>query len=156
MKRKNRNDSTDAAIDAFEQAGKPIPVPEGITLRDESEKVIWGQFSRARARSAWRDFDLVILAKVVRLESDIRKHLATLDEEGPIVRNQRGTQIENPMFRVVDTLQRQQLALIRSMSLTQTGTDARTLNASAENERDAEDAIRNDSIESLLARPLPN
>lgn len=156
MARKPRSDSATALIDAFENANKSIPLPDGVILRDESEKIIWDQFCKARARSAWRDFDLVILAKVVRLEADIRKHQETLDKSGPLIRNKRETLIENPLLRVVDTLQRQQLALIRSMSLTQTGTDPRTLNASANNERDAANALADNSIESLLASPLPN
>jgi hypothetical protein len=156
MARRPRSDSTDAIIDDFGNAGKSIPLPAGVVLRDETEKVIWDQFCKARSRSAWRDFDLVILAKVVRLEADIRRHQETLDKSGPLIRNKRETLIENPLLRVVDTLQRQQLALIRSMSLTQTGNDPRTLNASSDNERDAVNALGNDSLESLLARPLPN
>ena len=156
MSRKTRSDSATALIDAFGNADKTIPLPDGVELRDESERVIWDQFTRARSRDSWRDFDLVILAKVVRLEADIRRFLGQLDAEGALIENKRGTKIENPLFRVVDTLQRQQLALIRSMSLNQTASDPRTLNNSSKNERDAEGALAGDSIEDLLARPMPN
>lgn len=146
-----------AAVQAFDNlADLPMPLPEGVELRDDVERVLWDQFTRARSRDSWRDFDLVILAKTVRLEADIRRFLAQLDVEGPLIENKRGTMIENPLFRVVDTLQRQQLALIRSMSLNQTGTDARTLNNSAKAEREAEEALAGQSIESLLAKPMPN
>lgn len=156
MTRKQRTDSVTAAVTAFENAGAFIPLPEGVELRDDEERTLWGQFTRARSRDSWRDFDLVILAKVVRLEADIRRYLAQLDVDGPLIENKRGTLIENPMFRVVDTLQRQQLALIRSMSLNQTATDARTLNNSAKAEREAEAAFEGHNIESLLAKPMPN
>ena len=56
------------------ELSEKIPLPEGVVLRTEDEIVIWGQFTRARAREGWRDFDLLLVAKAVRLEADIRKH----------------------------------------------------------------------------------
>ena len=105
-----------------------VALPTGVTLRSEDEMVIWEQFTRARTREGWRDFDLLIVAKAVRLEADIRKYQMMLDKSSPIVKNDKGTQITNPFFAVIDNLQRQQLALIRSLSLNQTGQDPRTLN----------------------------
>ncbi len=106
-----------------------VPLPEGVILRDEQEMVIWQQFTRARARNDWRDFDLLLLAKAVRTEADIRRHQQMLDRTGPIVKNPKGTPIMNPLFTIIDSLQRQQLAIIRSLSLSQTVTDPRTKNA---------------------------
>jgi len=34
-----------------------IPLPAGVELRSEAELIIWHQFTRARARSDWRDMD---------------------------------------------------------------------------------------------------
>ncbi len=105
-----------------------IALPAGVVLRNEAEMVIWEQFTRARTRDGWRDFDLLIVAKAVRLEADIRKYQTALDRSSAIVKNEKGTQIVNPFFAVIDNLQRQQLALIRSLSLNQAGPDPRTLN----------------------------
>jgi hypothetical protein len=52
-----------------------------------------------------------------------------LDIEGVVMFNDRGTPIENPLARVIDTLTRQQMTVIRSMSLNQSDSDPRTLNA---------------------------
>jgi hypothetical protein len=71
---------------------------------------------------------LLLVAKAVRLEADIRKHQQSLDRTGIIVKNDRGTPIPNPLISIVDSLQRQQLAIIRSLSLNQTAQDPRTLN----------------------------
>lgn len=105
------------------------PVPEGVILRDDSEMVIWRQFTRTRASRDWRDFDLLLIAKAVRAESDIRRHQLILDKSGPLIKTERGTPIANPLLSVIDQLQRQQLAIIRSLSLAQTETDPRTKNA---------------------------
>jgi len=152
--KKIRSDSANAAILAMQNAANEIQLPEGIELRDESEVIIWRQFTRARAREAWRDFDLVLLSKAVRIEADLRKYQETLDKSGPLIKNKRETWIENPLLRVVDTLQRQQLAIIRSMSLTQTGQDPRTMNDNALVEKEALGVLKQNGAESLLAMPI--
>jgi hypothetical protein len=95
----------------------------------------------------------VLLAKAVRLEADIRKIQLTLDKSGPVIKNKRETLVENPLLRVVDTLQRQQLAIIRSMSLNQTDTDPRTLNADGMKNQDTANKIQAFGLESLIAMP---
>ena len=152
--RKTRNDSTHGAVDAFQKAATDVLPPDGVHLRNEAEHTIWRQFTRARASDAWRDFDLVLLAKVVRLEADIRKYQVMLDTSGPLIKNKRETLIENPLLRVIDTLQRQQLAIIRSMSLNQQASDPRTLNDSAKAEAEARKVLQRGGIESLLATPM--
>jgi hypothetical protein len=125
--RKTRQDSIQAQVtSAF--IGGEIPIPDGISFTTDEELMIWKQFSSVRSKDAWRDFDLVLLSKVVKMEVDLRKHQKTLDATGPIIQNKRGTFVENPLLRVIDTLQRQQLAIIRSMSLNSVGQDPRTLN----------------------------
>jgi len=131
VQRLGRNSTLTLVQSAAEaQTSEDVPIPAGVVLRGEEEALIWGQFTRARARNDWRDFDLLLIAKAVRIEADIRKHQRVLDQTGPLLKNPKGTPIANPMFSIVDTLQRQQLAIIRSLSLSQTETDARTKNAS--------------------------
>ena len=85
MKRRSDKNSTTAAVAGFQGAIEPIPMPEGVTLRSAEEHIIWGQFTRARAREDWRDMDLLLLAKVVRMEADIRKHQTVLDHTGALI-----------------------------------------------------------------------
>ena len=74
----------------------------------------------ARAKEDWRDMDLILLAKIVKMEADIRAAQVELDAASMMVENKRGTQIPNPLISVIDTLERRQLAMIRSMLLNQT------------------------------------
>jgi hypothetical protein len=120
--------SVEKIVQLVGELSEKIPLPEGVVLRNDDEVIIWGQFTRARTREGWRDFDLLLVAKAVRLEADIRKHQQSLDRTGIIVKNDRGTPIPNPLISIVDSLQRQQLAIIRSLSLNQTAQDPRTLN----------------------------
>lgn len=155
MSQKTRTDknSTTAAIDGFRGAMQSVPIPDGVELRSDEELVIWEQFTRARAREDWRDMDLLLLAKVVRMEADIRNHQSVLDRSGVLIKNQRGTLIPNPLISVIDTLERRQLAVIRSMSLNQQASDPRTLNAAAKNVNESRSVMGYLSGDGLIAMP---
>jgi len=47
--------------------------------------------------------DLILLAKIVKMEADIRADQVELDTVGMMVENKRGTQIPNPLISVIDT-----------------------------------------------------
>jgi hypothetical protein len=155
MSQKKRSDknSVTAALGGFKGAIEGVPLPQGVELRSKQELVIWGQFTRARAREDWRDMDLLLLAKVVRMEADIRQHQSAVELQGVIIENQRGTPIPNPLLAIIDTVERRQLAVIRSMSLNQQASDPRTLNGSAKNAQGARDAVSDASGGGLIAFP---
>ena len=152
-KKRSDKNSVTAALGGFQGAIDGVPLPQGVELRSDEEHVIWDQFTRARAREDWRDMDLLLLAKVVRMEADIRSYQSQVEAQGTIVENQRGTQIPNPLLTIIDTVERRQLAVIRSMSLNQQASDPRTLNGSAKNQSKARDAINDASEGGLLAMP---
>ena len=110
--------------------------------------------TRARAKSAWRDMELILLAKIVKMEADIRAAQVELDAVGMMVENKRGTQIPNPLISVIDTLERPQLAVIRSISLNRTASDPRTINGTAKLEDKARAALKTVGVEALIAQPI--
>jgi len=158
MSQKKRSDknSVTAALGGFKGAMESVPPPEGVQLRSDEEMVIWDQFTRARAREDWRDMDLLLLAKVVRMEADIRKHQETLDRSGVLIQNKRGTLVANPLLAVIDTLERRQMAVIRSMSLNQQASDPRTINGAARTMVDARNTMQSFSDDDLIAMPRTN
>ena len=152
-KRSDKNPAT-AAVFGFQGSIDSIPLPQGVKLRSEAELTIWEQFTRARAREVWRDLDLILLAKVVRCEADIREHQETLDRSGVLIQNKRGTLVPNPLLAVVDNLERRQLAIIRSMSLNQLASDPRTVNGTSKNENDVRQVLHQIGVEGLIAMPM--
>ena len=150
-KRSDKNSATSAVAGFVGAINDRIPLPAGVELRSEAELIIWHQFTRARARSDWRDMDLILLAKIVKMEADIRAAQIELDAMGMMIENKRGTPIPNPLLSVIDTLERRQLAVIRSMSLNQTASDPRTINGSAKVEGEARAALRDVGVEGLIA-----
>lgn len=158
MSQKKRSDknSVTAALGGFKGAMESVPIPQGVELRSDEELIIWDQFTRARAREDWRDMDLLLLAKVVRMEADIRKHQETLDRSGVLIQNKRGTLVANPLLAVIDTLERRQMAVIRSMSLNQQASDPRTINGAARTVGDARNTMQSFSDDDLIAMPRAN
>ena len=150
-KRSDKNSATSAVAGFVGAINDRIPLPAAVELRSEAELIIWHQFTRAR--SDWRDMDLILLAKIVKMEADIRAAQIELDAMGMMIENKRGTPIPNPFLSVIDTLERRQLAVIRSMSLNQTASDPRTINGSAKVESDAKAALRDVGVEGLIAQP---
>ena len=97
--------------------------------------------------------DLILLAKIVMMKADIRTAQVELDAVGMMVENKRGTQIPNPLISVIDTLERRQLAMIRSMSLNQTTHDPRTINGTAKVESEARAVLKDVGVAGLIAQP---
>ena len=153
-KRSDKNSATSAVAGFAGVIDDAILPPAGVELRSEKEHLIWNQFTRARAKSDWRDMDLILLAKIVKMEADIRAAQVELDAVGMMVENKRGTQIPNPLISVIDTLERRQLAVIRSMSLNQTVSDPRTINGTAKVEDKARAALKEVGVAGLIAQPM--
>ena len=110
--------------------------------------------TRARSKSDWRYKDFILLSKIVKMEAGIRVAQVELDAVGMVVENKRGTQIPNPLISVIDTLERRQLAVIRSMLLNQTAFDPRTINGTAKLEDKAIAALKTVGVEGLIAQPM--
>jgi hypothetical protein len=144
------SNSTINVVKLVSELSEAVAVPEGVELH-EDELVIWGQFTRARAHDGWRDFDLLLVAKAVQIEADVRKYKKSLKDGGPIIKNDRGTPIPNPFLSIIDALQRQQLAIIRSLSLNQAPQDPRTLNGQGREFARLGRSVG--SFDDLIARP---
>ena len=98
--------------------------------------------------------DLILLAKIVKMEADIRADQVELDTIGMMVENKRGTQIPNPLISVIENLEQRQLAVIRSISLKQTASDPRTINGTAKVESEARAALKDVGVAGLVAQPM--
>lgn len=153
QKRGSDKNSVSGAVEGFSGAMVTVELPAGVELRSDDEFVIWEQFTRARAREDWRDMDLILLAKVVKMEADIRKYQQALDQETIVIENKRGTPIVNPLLSVIDGLERRQLAVIRSMSLNQQAADPRTINGRGKSVGDKKSVIEALTDSGLIALP---
>jgi hypothetical protein len=145
------NNSASHASQVFQGAGAVPPIPNGFPQDDLDYNEVWLAFTRARVVADWLPSDLIVLARIVQLEIDIRMLDKQRREEGFIILNEKGTtQIENPANRVIDTLTRQQLAMIRSLSLTAGAVGIAEARTAAKNDIKAK-SDKDDLSDSLLA-----
>ena len=105
-----------------------------------------------RSKEDWRDMELILLAKIVKMEAVIRAAQVELDAAGMMVENKRGTQIPNSLISVINTLERRQKAVIRSMSLNQTAHDLSNVNGTAKVESEARAALKDVGVAGLIAQ----
>ena len=153
MKR-NRSDSAASAVNAMVSAAKgPPKVPAHVKLR-EGDQPFWDGVLCARARDEWTETDLVVAAQLARCQHDIEREQMSLDDEGTVLRNDKGTQVMNPRVAVLEQLARREMALMRTLRMGgRIAGDARDESGKRKIERQAR-AVREelqDEDEGLLA-----
>ena len=95
-----------------------------------------------------------MLANIVKMEADIRAAQVELDTVGLMVENKRCTQIPNSLISVIDTLERCQLAVIRSMSLNQKTHYPRTIDGTAKVESETRAALKDVGVAGLIPQTM--
>jgi hypothetical protein len=116
MKR-TRSTSAASAVKAMVDAAKgPPAIPAHVKLR-EGDAEFWDGIVRARARDEWTTADLVVAAQLARCQADIEAEQVSLDAEGTLIENGRGTQIMNPRVSVLEQLSRREMALMRTLRM---------------------------------------
>ena len=131
----------------------PPKVPAHVKLR-EGDQPFWDGVLCARARDEWTETDLVVAAQLARCQHDIEREQMSLDDEGTVVRNDKGTQVMNPRVAVLEQLARREMALMRTLRMGgRIAGDARDESGKRKIERQAR-AVREelqDEDEGLLA-----
>ena len=152
MPKRNRSDSVASAVDAMVAAAAPeLQPPAFVKLSDNALK-FWPGIIHARAREEWRDVDLVVAAQLAACQALIEQESQELELEGMIVKNDRGTQIENPRNKVVQTLATREMALMRTLLMGgKDGGDARNFKGARQIESQARKTRKQLEEEQLLA-----
>lgn len=115
--RKKRSDSEAAAISAMLNAAKaPHAVPAHTRLRP-GDDAFWQGILLSRAHDEWTPADLVVAAQLARTQADIERQQESLDAEGTVLENARGTPVMNPRVTVLEGLARREMALMRSLRM---------------------------------------
>ena len=115
--KRNRADSASSAVKAMLNAAKDtIQVPAHVKLRD-GDMVFWDGVVRARARDEWTETDLVVAGQLARCLRDIEEEQQALDDEGTVIKNDKGTPVVNPRVSVLEQFARREMALMRTLRM---------------------------------------
>ena len=125
--RKVHRDTVEGQRKAALDADLVIDPPPNVKLDGSEERRLWDQVISARPPDAWREYELVMVGKIVKLETRIRHLWDLADQEGYIEETPHG-RTPNKNVVLADTLQKQQMSIIRSLSLGTRGNDAIAIN----------------------------
>lgn len=115
--KRNRADSASSAVKAMLNAARDtIEAPAHVKLRD-GDQVFWEGVVRARARDEWTETDLVVAGQLARCLRDIEDEQQALDDEGTVIKNDKGTPVVNPRVSVLEQFARREMALMRTLRM---------------------------------------
>ena len=149
--------SLKAVQEAFANVDMKVELPAGYKFKNKQEERVWDVLAAARVPSDWREHDLLTLYKIMKLEIELKVQQAHFEKEGALLEGARGGPIENPRCRILDVMERRQLALIRSLSMNVTGSDTRVMKrqaATAQNTKAIAQSNAADDFSHLLATPM--
>ena len=111
-------------MDRRQAVGEEIPVPEGLDLSTDEEKLLWQQYSSMKSSGDWRVGDLVTLHQVVRLEVKVREAEKALNYDGWVIEDRFGALKPHPLADLHGKMTNQKLSILRALGLT-IGTEAK-------------------------------
>lgn len=152
---KVRSDDPDFQRQMIEMAAQGVKPPTYVDIRPEHMSY-WNAITEARAN--WTNIDLVHAANLARTLYMIEEETKMLDMEGSVVINQRGTQIANPRFSILEQLSRRSVALSAKIQVHAAATVGEVENTRKKN------AVKQKAVKSaemmdeddLLAKPTVN
>lgn len=150
MPRKQRIDSTTAAVRIMQGATRQIQPPSHVPL-EACDWPFWESVVAEFARSEWTEHQLELAAMLARTMANMEKLQRELRTEGFVTKSDRGTPVANPLCNVVKGLAGDILSMRRSLAL-----HARAKagdNRDAAKQRDGAKGVEADLGDSLLARP---
>lgn len=130
-----------------------VPPPKGVWLRHDEDVDLWNQLARTRVAEDWREYDLICLGRIVRLENDMRELDRQIDQTGSMIRTPKGWPAKNPLLEIRENLMRQQMVMARAIGITALSEDLRTVNSRGRAAGAARGRAARFGKQSLLARP---
>jgi hypothetical protein len=117
QQRRQRSDSTTAALRAMENAALgPIAPPDYVCLT-QRDIPFWNGIMEARARDDWGKADLVVAAQLARCQREIEDETAAIEKEGKTIENKKGTAVLSPRLYILRELCARQLAYMRTLRM---------------------------------------
>lgn len=154
MAKRQRTDTVTGAANAIAGAAKEIDPPDWVNVPATAIK-FWRSITRARAADRWNDVDLENAAELARTKASIERLNIEIEEEGDIIKNDRGTPIVNPKHSLLETLTRRMVALSRMLQIHAEATQGKARDQVKGNQAQQQAGTVVNSIddEDLIARP---
>jgi hypothetical protein len=116
MSRKQRIDSTTAAVEVMVKAARELAPPAHAPLDDDAEP-FWDEIIRARAASEWGDHDLTCASDLANAMAQLVQNRRKLRDEGEVLGGGANKEYANPRVAVVHGLHAQIKSARQSLSI---------------------------------------
>lgn len=150
MARKQRIDSTTAAVEVMRKSAAELFPPDHVPLQ-EVDHPFWLNITAEKAKAEWTAHDLEIAALLARAMRRLEAEETILDGEDTVMHNAGGTPMQNPRLRVIADLHARAIKYRQTLGIHNRGkngekrdTDKRSALAKG---------IETDLGDDLLARP---
>lgn len=149
---RKRADSAHEQSKIMADALKGKKPPAHLKLR-EGDEPFWNAIINARAE--WTDVDLAHAANLARCQADIETVQKMLDQEGMVVKNERGTMVANARFAILETLSRRSVAISSKIQVHAAATigESKLSNGKNKAKRKSLEAMEEVEDDDLIARP---
>jgi len=150
MARKQRIDSSAAAVRVMQGATRQIQPPAHVPL-DDCDWPFFENVIEEFARSEWTEHQIELAAMLARTMANLEEQQRLLRSEGFVSASERGTPVANPRVAVTKGLTGDILSMRRSLSL-----HARAQKGEARDvakRQDQAKSVETDLGDDLLARP---
>lgn len=114
--RRQRIDTTTAAVSAMVSAAREISPPTNVPLED-GDMPFFASVLAEFARSEWTAHQLELAAMLARTMADLEREQRDLRSEGSVAYSEKGTPVVNPRKAVVQMHAGTILSMRRSLSL---------------------------------------
>jgi hypothetical protein len=129
MAKSIRSDSVTAAVKSAQAAALgPIKPPAHINLRD-CDIPFWNSIVLARAADTWTDVDLAHASNLAHCLSDIDRLQQEIQEDGDVVKNDKGTLVVNPRHALLQVLSMRSTSLSAKLHVHAAATVGRSADA---------------------------
>jgi hypothetical protein len=117
MRKRNPSNTVTSTIKTFQNvlAGDIQPPAHLLDKMRDCDWDYWYAITRARAKGTWNQIDLIRAVSLAKAQADITKLQSELEVEGYTTNNARGTVVDNPKARILETLARREIAIARSL-----------------------------------------
>lgn len=150
MKR-NRSDSSTAAVAAMEAAQNGIPAPENL---DPADVPYWKSITSARAKDDWTHIDLMHAANLAKILRYVDEAHEQVKEEGATVINARGTPVDNPAFSRIEKMSRLALSMAAKLHVHAEATVGKSEDSAKRATKQRQAATTMERADDLIAKPI--
>jgi hypothetical protein len=152
MARRQRIDSTTAAVNVMLSSSAPISAPSNVPL-DEKDLPFFASVLAEFARSEWTAHQLELAAMLARTMADLEFEQRALRNEGSTMMTDRGTPVVNPRKSVVQMHAGTILSMRRSLSLHARAQSGEQRDVAKRRQQTKEIESGNPLDDELIARP---